>query len=550
MTEDMTSIPKRASISLLILLGTGIGLKVLLLGWGIIPFNADEAVVALMARHMLQGHGIPVFFYGQAYMGSLDALLVAGGFALWGEAVWVVRAVQIALYAGTMITTVFIGRTVTGRTSVGLLAAALLAIPTVNVTLYTTASLGGYGEALLIGNILILISLTIGENVSSTHRLRPAAGWLLLWGIAAGLGVWANGLTLIYSAPTGLYLLWKLARAGGWRTLGGGLAWAVAGALLGAAPWLAYAAQNGMQSLLGELLGGAVSVESGSYLARVGSHLVNLILLGGSVTFGLRPPWEVRWLAFPLIPFVLILWGTVLTGAARKTRKTVRERDGFVLLWGVTAVLLAGYVFTSFGVDPSGRYFVPLCVPLSLFAADWLVGRKSRALAGAALALLLGFHAIGTFQSAIRMPPGLTTQFYAPAAIDQRDMPALIAFLHEQGETRGFTNYWVSYPLAFLSQEEIIFTPRLPYHPDLRYTERDDRYAPYRVVVEESPRIAYITTRNPALDEHIRRELTRLDVAWSEQRIGDFRVYYRLSRRVDVDELGLGRTIGPSADAP
>jgi hypothetical protein len=31
----------------------------------------------------------------------------------------------------------------------------LLAIPSVNVILYTTVSLGGYGEALLLGNLIL-----------------------------------------------------------------------------------------------------------------------------------------------------------------------------------------------------------------------------------------------------------------------------------------------------------------------------------------------------------------------------------------------------------
>jgi hypothetical protein len=38
----------------------------------VLPFNSDEAIVGLMARHMLQGER-PLFFYGQAYLGSLDA---------------------------------------------------------------------------------------------------------------------------------------------------------------------------------------------------------------------------------------------------------------------------------------------------------------------------------------------------------------------------------------------------------------------------------------------------------------------------------------------
>ena len=72
------------------------GLKVWLVAGGRVPFNADEAVVALMARHILQGQR-PFFFYGQAYMGSLDAYLIAAGFNWFGEQVWVIRGVQAIL---------------------------------------------------------------------------------------------------------------------------------------------------------------------------------------------------------------------------------------------------------------------------------------------------------------------------------------------------------------------------------------------------------------------------------------------------------------------
>ncbi len=65
--------------------------------------------MALMARHILQGEH-PIFFYGQAYMGSLDAYLVAAGFALLGQQVWVIRLVQVLLYLGTLFTTFLLGR--------------------------------------------------------------------------------------------------------------------------------------------------------------------------------------------------------------------------------------------------------------------------------------------------------------------------------------------------------------------------------------------------------------------------------------------------------
>ncbi len=82
---------------LLLALAASIGVKAVLLSIQAVPFNADEAVVALMAKHILRGER-PLFFYGQAYMGSLDAWLVAIGFAALGESVLTIRIVQSLLY--------------------------------------------------------------------------------------------------------------------------------------------------------------------------------------------------------------------------------------------------------------------------------------------------------------------------------------------------------------------------------------------------------------------------------------------------------------------
>ncbi len=169
---------------------------------------------------------------------------------------------------------------------------------------------------------------------------------------------------------------------------------------------------------------------------------------------------------------------------------------------------------------------------LSISRRPWQVA----ALAG----LVVGYQLIGTLQCALRYPPGLTTQFYEPTIIDHRADRDLIDFLRQAGETRGYTNYWVSYPLAFHSEEEILFAPRLPYHLDLRYTPRDDRYPPYLEAVERSARTAYITTRNPTLDAYLSSQLRALGVSWQEKQIGDYHVYYQLSRAVRPQEIGLG----------
>ena len=104
----------------------------------------------------------------------------------------------------------------------------------------------------------------------------------------------------------------------------------------------------------------------------------------------------------------------------------------------------------------------------------------------------------------------------------------------------GFSNYWVSYPLAFLSNEELIFVPELPYHEDLRYTSRDNRYQPYIEKVNQSNRIAYITTKHPQLNARIRDGFRNAGVTWQEKQIGDYQVFYHLSSLVYPDDLDLG----------
>jgi 4-amino-4-deoxy-L-arabinose transferase-like glycosyltransferase len=148
-------------LPILVVVVLGLALKGALLAGGAVPFNSDEAIVALMARHILQGER-PAFFYGQAYMGSPDAYLIAGAFALMGESLLAVRVVQVVLFLVVLLTAYRVALRFTGSSSVALLTALLFACPPVLLSLYTTATLGGYGEALLAGNLLLWGGASLG----------------------------------------------------------------------------------------------------------------------------------------------------------------------------------------------------------------------------------------------------------------------------------------------------------------------------------------------------------------------------------------------------
>ena len=512
--------------------------KMILIQLDLFPLNADEAIVALMARHILRGE-VPIFFYGQAYMGSLDAILVAGVFRILGELVVGIRIVQVILYSLVLLTTFWLVILIFHSRVSALLATSLLVIPTVNMTLYTTVSLGGYGEALLLGNLVLCLGLISSRMLTKTPRPGRLPWLILLWGLTAGLGLWANGLTLIYSLPMGVYMLVRLFQTKTTKTIIGYLAILLAGLLCGAAPWIAYAIQESPARLLQELLGSAVAVEQDAWLKQVFNHFINFILLGIPVTLGFRPPWEVRWLVLPLIPFVGFFWFLVVRDAWRRIARSMGQEKWEVLLPAMVAIfLICLFLFTHFGVDPSGRYFLPLSIILAVFGGVFLekgVNRVQWSMAG--LILVLVFQLVGTWQSVTQSPGGLTTQFDTTTLVDHAYDEDLINFLRQNGETRGFTNYWVAYPLAFLSREELIFTPRLPYHTDLRYTPRDDRYAAYDDQVANSDKAALITARNPRLDFYLRKLMERKNITWEEKQIGDYLVFYRLSGRIDAADL-------------
>ncbi len=501
--------------------------KLFLLAFNAVPFNGDEAIVALMARHILQGER-PVFFYGQAYLGATDAWLVALSFSIFGESVLAIRVVHIALFAGVVLTTYLLAKRYL-QSEWGARAAMLwMALPPTMLTLYTTATLGGYTETLLFGNILLL--MITDEWLLAAGRWSVAR-WLL-FGIVAGFAFYTFPLVLIYLVPIGLWLFYQL-RLKAWRSyLIAGLAMCC-GVAIGSAPWWLALIQSG-GVLLAEMTGAAVagSVAAPSFIGSLGIRLINFWLFGLASWWGVRYPWSAE-LVLPVLGVVALVFYLGALGYAVKR--------GARLLWGMIVTLGVTYLITSFGGDPSGRYFLPLYLPLAIFTAMLLqrIRKQNVILAVLLLVVLLGYNVGGTWLAAARQPPGITTQFDPVTWIDHTRDQELIDFLLEQGETRGYTNYWVQTPIAFLSHERIISAARLPYHLDLGYTPRDDRYPPYTQAVRAAPRAFYITVNHPALDALIRERLTALGVTYQEHSIGNYHLFYGLARKVEPEELGI-----------
>src|SRR5690348_13420174 len=69
-------------------------------------FNADHAVIGLMAKHIMEGHPM-VYFYGQGYMGSLEAFVAALFFSFFGMDIWVLQCAPLFFYLAFLVVNYF-----------------------------------------------------------------------------------------------------------------------------------------------------------------------------------------------------------------------------------------------------------------------------------------------------------------------------------------------------------------------------------------------------------------------------------------------------------
>ncbi|HEX2923841.1 MAG TPA: glycosyltransferase family 39 protein, partial [Chloroflexota bacterium] len=193
MEETNPQARTRVLLSLLAVIVAAAALRLFLLAGPQTELEADEAIVGLMARHILHGER-PLFYYMQPYMGSLEAYLIAALFALFGSSTFVLKLVPM-LGALLFVALLF----VTGYRLRGLTAAIIAglfgALPPAFLAIWSLKARGGYIEILVMGQLLILMTMDLGK--------RGEIGWGrgFLIGAIAGLGLWTNPLIAVYLIP-------------------------------------------------------------------------------------------------------------------------------------------------------------------------------------------------------------------------------------------------------------------------------------------------------------------------------------------------------------
>jgi hypothetical protein len=469
----------------------------------------DEALTGLMSLDILRG--IPqVFYWGQPYLGAVDAYLAAGAFYVFGPSTLALRWGTAWLSVLSVWAAWRIGRRIAGE-DWGIVAGLQFAVPPIFLTYMQLSS---HAEGVTI--TLAMVTLAIAIRLMDPRPGRSDTwAWALL-GVTGGLTWWASQMATMLLAATALGLL--VSRPNVFRRPGPYLALVMFG--VGSLPFWWWNVHHEWATF--------------HHLAGWGGPLPGFVdrfrFVYGTLTQSLRDTyWDGR--AVPLsswesllgwivigaiyIPAVglavvrLVLWGQRL---ARRTRPWQDPLDVVVLAFWLTA---AGQLLTWFGTSGVVRYALTFSGPLPLLGTAMLArvartGRIARYTAASLAAALLAFNLL-THLAFVKS---------STAATPVRPVDAVISRLQALGATACYADSRISQVITFESTRRI----QCAAYDGIR------DYATVRLVdaIDAPETVAIVTHRRLQIPDprQMARDLARIGGTARRFAVGDYVVFH------------------------
>ncbi len=184
-------------------------LRIFLIAWGWPHSNADVDTMGIMAMHIAYKGEHPIFFYGQNYMGTLQAYLGVVFFRLFGISVFSLRLGSV-LFFTLFLVIMYCLTSLLYTKKLALITLALLSLGSTIMLDAEIVGLAGYPELLFFGSLLMLLASWLAlsyDQYSSPNRWPWRSIAYGCWGLAAGLGFWSDFLMLVFILLSGLLLV-------------------------------------------------------------------------------------------------------------------------------------------------------------------------------------------------------------------------------------------------------------------------------------------------------------------------------------------------------
>ncbi len=510
-------------------------LRVYLITTGWAPTDSDESTTGLTALHIAFYGDHPIFFYGETYMGALEAYLAAIWFKLFGPSVFGMRIGIVGMFAVFLATLYALMSRLYSR-SLALLAIIVLSLGSGAMWFRETEAAGGYPETLCCAAALFLLALL-------AHRVpvgRQQLGLYALWGVIAGIGLWSDMLILPWLIFSGGVLAWDWLHHHRWLAV---VAF-VLGLCVGAFPLLYFdlhapPGTNSLTVLEHQIFnaGGTAPLQHAPTLGQrlAGTVLVSLPLTtGGTTLCSIKSGQDWPLGANSSTQTIICtaergIWGVgfIVLGLIAATEELAmlwrirRKRDGKVdaLVLPVTRLAVlssAGMTLLAYAFSPvpaltpasSSRYLTGLfiAIPAVLWPIwrrlgdAWRRNRYVGTYAGfVSVWCLIFVFLIGTIGT-LNVPPNI--------ARTNAQRAQLIAKLQQLHTARFYTDYWTCNWVVFLTREHIVCGVL---NDQLQLGS--NRYPPYLSAVQATPHPPYVFLANSpqaaVLDhQHFARRIT------------------------------------------
>jgi hypothetical protein len=491
--------------------------------------NSDEGTMGIIALHIAYHGEHPYVFYGQFYMGTLEAYIGAILFHLFGPSLFVLR-LSVILLVALFLVSMYLLTSLLYSKKLALVTLTLLSLGSNVVLTREIISTGGSSQTLLFGSLAFLLAawlaLTSDQNPSGRKARWRLVGFSC-WGLVIGLGLWSDLVVLPFFAMATLFLVLFC-----WRDL-----WSLAplclifGLIIGASPLIVYNFKvlHGVNSLsiLLQLFHGT-QTQAPRTLAQIiqgikGTILVSLPTATGNPFCPVSEEWQyfrytsphstqctiirASWGLSYLVLWAIATFLTVRTlwqlrfqsqapaGFPEGRRTAVIRHLARLMLLGSAALALTAYALSSAPMGWPGihaRYLIGLLIITPAIVSPLWSGvsdirlplapftRLKVATSGGMLLLIGIALLIGTIETFSEDPLAQT--------INQQQNTLVNALLRIHA-THIYSEYWTCDNLIFRSNEQIIcVVVDTALRPDLLY----NRYQPYIPIVVADSRAAYV----------------------------------------------------------
>jgi 4-amino-4-deoxy-L-arabinose transferase-like glycosyltransferase len=464
----------RAFVAVAVILAAG--WRVAFLIWTYCGIEADEATVGLMAKHIAEGHDFPVWYYGQEYMGALEAYVGAPFYLLFGAHPLTLKLTAFSFALVFSLTSALLAWRVFEGSARAWATGVYLALSPLVLTLWTLKLRGGFVSTLALGHVVLLLAFLLGTR-GATLRGSLALGFV------AGVATWVNFLVFPYIAAAGLYLLSRRQVFNRIAPFGA----CVAGFIIGSTPLWAYNVSRNWPTFHNLLHDAGYKDARGNVTTILERHIRMLL--------GEHPPWQdagatPRWgwivTGLLLVAAIAFTWRE-RRSLARFLIASRRPTSGAELYFLVAAAYLAAAAGTRFGHDDEPRYSIVLYTFIAPAFGSLAGGLWERGLPGRAAATLLGVALAGvnawSIYSFSRLWPAQPFHFVNAAL--SPDWSATYELLDRERIHAVRAEYWVGYRMMYESGERFVTTPGRSRDADAAYAAAPRHAWLYRDVPSE-----------------------------------------------------------------